>query len=170
LSRADVFKFAANLADTPEAALELFVVSGVWGYGGVGYGAYRLRCGLDSPSAGHQLGRAIGLLRKEGPERALALLSAEHPRYLGIVFATKLLYFAGAGHAGGAIILDRLVSQWLFEKTGLRVPADRWDIASYGTYRRLISTWADSLGMTPPDVEQLVFQLAAVGTQWEGPP
>jgi hypothetical protein len=96
-----------------------------WGYGRVGYGPYRVHRVLETTlDAGSILQSAAGELGSGGPVRAYVLLG-EHGAArlpgLGPAFGTKFLYFCSPSGASPALILDRLVADWLREHAGLRL-------------------------------------------------
>ena len=73
---------------------QLFLASMIWGYGTVGYGAYRSRLMLDTPDASRTIGNTLDLL-------AAGKISLAYDGFnlnrCGSAFFTKFFYFAGQG-------------------------------------------------------------------------
>jgi hypothetical protein len=165
----------AQQADDGPACREAFVTAMVWGYGRVGYGPYRTaRVLCENPAAGATLRDIAALVRNEGGPAAFAWLADHRLRYLGVAFATKYLHFAGDGQGKPpALILDRLVRDWLREHTGWRVSL-AWDVDDYRRYVEMVTRWAAGLGASSPSqVEYLMFADAASGrspNQWSDVP
>ena len=93
-------------------------------------------------------------------------------RYLGVAFATKYLFFCAAnGHGPPALVLDRLVRDWMANTLGWPLNLE-WDVEDYREYVDRMSAWAAGLDIEPGDLEMLVFQLAANGdprSLWSAP-
>ncbi|GAA2698791.1 hypothetical protein Apa02nite_050080 [Actinoplanes palleronii] len=157
VDRAIVAKRAAGAADSEALAVQAFVTAMVWGYGPVGYGAFRTaRVLRENPQAAQTLREAAQVVRSEGGAAAFAWLAQHRLRYLGVAFATKYLYFCNTPGSAPALILDRLVQRWLRQHAGCQVRLD-WQVGDYTRYLHLVGAWADELGTTPDIVEYLMF-------------
>jgi hypothetical protein len=170
----DHVRARAQQADDEPACREAFVAAMVWGYGRVGYGPYRTaRVLCANPAAGATLRVAAALVRSEGGPAAFSWLAGHRLRYLGVAFATKYLHFADDGQGSApALILDRLVRDWLREHAGCRVSL-AWDVDGYRHYVETVERWAAGLGASPSQVEYLMFADAASGrspNQWSDVP
>lgn len=160
----------ARQARDDRETLEAFVAAMVWGYGRVGYGAFRTaRVLAENPEPGATLREAAARARDEGGPAAFGWLARNRLRWLGVAFATKFLYFAGDGNADPPpLILDRLVRDWLRDSTGCRLSLD-WNVTDYRRYVRAVTRWAAELKVAPSDIEYLIFS-DAVGdrptSQW----
>lgn len=136
----------------------------VWGYGPVGYGAYRTKRVLtENPEAGQVLSEVASFARDEGGPASFGWLAqpGHHLRYLGVAFATKYLFFCtAAGGTTPALVLDRLVRDWMFENLGWPLSLE-WDVGDYQAYVDTMCGWATEVGIESGNLEMLVFQLAA---------
>lgn len=177
--RSDVFELAQvipeMLAEARVAGLRrLFLLSQIWGYGTVGYGAYRTARLMRQPEFNRRLNGAYELLLRDGAAAAYRSMSPENPnrvRGLGPAFATKFLYFAGYKQEPPnrlrPLILDSLVGAALHEaepeafgpRTGLF-----WDCETYARYLEA-AWWVQSSKYTryvlfPEDTERVLFTIA----------
>jgi hypothetical protein len=158
----------ASAAEAEQAFLAVMA----WGYGRVGYGPYRVRRLLDgTPDAGTQLQAAARALAGQGPVAAYARLGdhgVARLAGLGPAFGTKFLYFCSPPGSPPALILDRLVAQWLRGHTGLLLNAVRWSTATYARYLGSMHEWADELAVAADELEACVFseQAGLAGNQW----
>jgi hypothetical protein len=83
---------------------------------------------------------------------------------LGPAFGTKFLYFCPqASAAPPALILDRLVAEWLAEHTHLHVDPVPWSLTTSTLYLEELGRWADALDVSPDVVEERVFLAMSVG-------
>lgn len=88
---------------------------------------------------------------------------------IGPAFGTKFLYFADSGrHDRRALILDKLVAEWLRLNTTFRVNPVPWAPASYDAYLDQMHEWAEGLEVEPDAVELAIFQEMSEsgGNQW----
>ncbi|WP_155918639.1 hypothetical protein [Marmoricola sp. URHB0036] len=164
ISRADVAARCRDAADGPEQATRAFIAAMVWGHGPVGYGAFRTKRILDeNAAAGSTLASVARIARDQGGPEAFAWLAQRQHRlhWLGVAFATKYLFFCAAGGSGRpALVLDRLVRDWLFNSLDWPLTLE-WDVDDYRDYVETMGTWAVELDIAPGNLEMLVFQLAA---------
>jgi hypothetical protein len=67
-----------------------------------------------------------------------------------------------------ALILDRLVADWLSEHAGLRLNQIRWSASTYLRYLTSMSGWADEMALPADKLEACIFMAAAadIGGQW----
>lgn len=147
----------------------------IWGYGPVGYGAWRTKRVLaENDGAAETLAMVARIARDQGGPAAFEWLARRQNRlrYLGVAFATKYLFFCAAGGRGKpALVLDRLVRDWLSKTLHWSLSLD-WDVDDYREYVDTLSEWASELDVEPGDLEMLVFQLAANGNPrslWSAP-
>lgn len=164
IGRADVAVRCAAAPEGPDQATKAFITAMIWGYGTVGYGWFRTRRVLtDNDGAGEKLATVARIARDQGGPAAFAWL-AERPHRLhglGVAFATKYLFFcAEGGHAQPALVLDRLVRNWMSRNLDWELSLE-WDVEDYHEYVNTMSAWAQELDLKPGDLEMLVFQLAA---------
>ncbi|MEU2666812.1 hypothetical protein [Micromonospora sp. NPDC007220] len=171
IDRAGVAQRGRHAADSDAEAVQAFVTAMVWGYGPIGYGAFRAaRVLRENPGAPAVLREAALRVRGGGGAEAFAWLKDNRLRYLGVAFATKYLYFCSRA-AAPALVLDRLVQRWLWRHAAFAVSLN-WQVEHYRRYLALLSGWADELGVTPEQVEQLIFADAASqqpGSPWGSP-
>jgi hypothetical protein len=140
-------------ADGAAEAEQAFLAVMAWGYGRVGYGPYRVRRLFNaSPDAGTQLQAAARVLAEQGPVVAYARWGdhgVARLAGLGPSFGTKFLYFCSSTGSRPALILDRLVAQWLRDHTGLLLNEVRWSGATYARYLGNMYAWAESWRWPP---------------------
>lgn len=148
------------------------MVAMAWGYGGVGYGPWRItRILTQNRGAAARLHAAAVTLTSSGPESAYRRMTDYADcrlRFLGPAFGTKFLAFCSADSRQPALILDRLVASWLARNTRLQLNPIPWDPTAYSRYLRTMCGWADALGIEPDDLECRVFsaEANAVANQW----
>jgi hypothetical protein len=129
LDRGTVGAACAGAAGSPAAAWQAFVVVMAWGYGTVGYGAWRTARILQGDShAPDRLASVAQQLGERGALDAYGLLGgACRLRGLGPAFGTKYLYFCPQAAAGPrALILDRLVARWLARNARVSLNSGFW--------------------------------------------
>ncbi len=157
IDRKTVARIAASAAEGEQQAVQSFIAAMVWGYGPIGYGAFRtarvLRENPQSPAVLHQTAQIV---RRDGGAAAFEWLKQHRLHQLGVSFATKYLYFCNAPDAPRALILDRLVQRWLRVHAGCHVRLD-WHSRDYGRYLDTATTWARELDTNPDTVEYLMF-------------
>jgi hypothetical protein len=172
LDRSVIRGACSQAADSAAEAEQAFLAVMAWGYGRVGYGPYRVRRLFDkSPDAGTQLQAAARALAERGPVAAYARLGdhgVARLAGLGPAFGTKFLYFCTSTGSPPALILDRLVAQWLRDHTGLLLNEVRWSAATYARYLGNMYAWADELAVAADELEACVFseQAGLAGSQW----
>lgn len=171
LSRPVVRRACRDAAASPITAECAFLTVMAWGYGRVGYGPYRVRRVLKTTrDTALILQSAAGELTRGGPVRAYARLGdhgvARLPG-LGPAFGTKFLYFCSPP-GDPALILDRLVADWLGEHAGLRLNQIRWSASTYLRYLTAMAGWADEMALPADKLEACIFMAAAADTggQW----
>lgn len=150
LTRASVFRLAAEAREDPAAALRLLWHALAWGAG------HRLR----------QCDRRIDAIGELGTDRSGTLLAAAARRaatdawgaydllnaggqpaipFLGPAFSTKFLYFAGGGAPDHpCLILDSRVTYALHHNGWNSLPPDStgWPADTYERYLRFVRHWA----------------------------
>lgn len=174
ISRSDVARYA-EAATTEDGAVRAFIASMIWGYGTVGYGAYRTGKILgENPGSGGRLLEVANLAGSGDWEGAFTATADPGLKHLGMAFGTKYLYFcslAAGDDKAIAPVLDSVVAQWLAVHTPLKPKMNGWDLAEYRHYVALMHGWADELSgavdripLRADDVEQLIFD-----SEWEPP-
>lgn len=169
IGREDVRIRARGAAASEAAAVEAFVASMVWGYGGVGYGRWRTRRVLDAtPAAPELLRRAAEIQQASGAVEAYRFLANDgRMKFLGPAFATKFLHFVPQHDDGpGALILDAIVSRAIGSFSRISLSATAWRTRTYERYLALVGGWADDLGIDPVDTEMLLF-VSHAPRQWQ---
>ena len=175
LDRGAVRAACLGAADSPDAAWQAFVVVMAWGYGTVGYGAWRTARILQRDAhAPERLARVAQQLAEQGALDAYGVLGrACRLRGLGPAFVTKYLYFCPQSPAGPrALILDRLVARWLAKNVSISFNPGFWSLKTYGRYLDLLGSWAEALGAGSDEVEWCIFQAESgtTGNQWATAP
>lgn len=167
IARGEVTALAAG-ATTPEGALRAFIASMIWGYGPVGYGAWRTKRVLESnDDAGERLMEVAQVVHDRDGFAGFRDLADRPLKYLGVAFGTKYLYFlslssaAKRGEADGtslAPVLDDVVRRWILANSGARVRIHSWNTGDYATYLALLDQWGAQLALPRGDVEELIFR------------
>ncbi|MFG1834104.1 8-oxoguanine DNA glycosylase OGG fold protein [Micromonospora chersina] len=138
-------------------AVRAFVTAMVWGYGRVGYGAFRTaRVLRENDEAPRILREVASKTRRDGGAEAFEWLKRHRLRYLGVSFATKYLFFCSDAAASPALVLDRRVQRWLWQYAACHVSLD-WNVEDYRRYLCLVTKWAQDLDLRPDEVEYLMF-------------
>ncbi|NMH98623.1 hypothetical protein HF526_15095 [Pseudonocardia sp. K10HN5] len=163
IGRSQATAAAAHAADGDDQAVRAFVTAMIWGYGPVGYGAWRTRRILDLSGAvaGHRL-REVALAAADGPIEAFSAMARAPLPYLGPAFGTKYIYFCTAAvrdrHGGRtAPVLDEVVRRWFARHTGSRL-SGTWSVPQYRWYLSCLESWGSTLGIPSDHVEELIFR------------
>ena len=152
-----------------------FIIVMIWGFGSVGYGPWRTRRILDStPDPAQRLCGTARKLRADGPVAAYAEMAGQRRlRWLGPAFGTKYLHFCSDERsADAAIILDRLVADWLRSNTRLSINSVPWSVPAYSRYLNHMARWSKELKITAAELECCIFQSEAsqrARSQWAKP-
>lgn len=170
LDRGAVERVTTRLPETEAGVSMAFVICLAWGYGANGYGPHRALSVLaaENGSAPRRLLEAGKAVRAGGPLAGYeALAGSSRIHGLGPAFGTKFLFFQSRPPER-ALILDRLVAEWLDEHCSFVVSATRWSKRSYERYLRTMQDWAKAVGVEPETLEALLFseQATVVGSQW----
>jgi hypothetical protein len=173
IDRAAVRELCQGASSSPAGAYRGFVAAMIWGYGSVGYGAFRTARVLgENDDAAGTLMQVADQVRRHGGPVAFEWLADRRLRWLGVAFATKYLFFCSpAGTDMPALVFDQLVRNWLAEHAQLSLRLD-WRVADYRAYVDTACAWAAELDVEPADVELLMFALADAsrqGSQWAQP-
>ncbi len=138
----------------------------------MGYGAFRTaRVLRENGGAADRLREVAARARDDGGPAAFEWLAQNRLHWLGVAFATKYLFFCAATGTGEpALVLDRLVRDWLAQNAGWSLSLD-WRVADYRSYVDTACAWADELGIEAGDAEMLMFRRAASmrSGQWSEP-
>lgn len=177
-------KQAVKLSPTvtnEEEAVQVFLLSMLWGYGLVGYGPFRTRRILDRPEAASELLEVAQVAQSDGGLAAFKLIadrrsvgSKSFLKWLGPAFGTKYIYFltAKSNPQEPAPVMDAVVYRWFRKHAPDReLRVDFWDTPSYERFLKSLEEWA--LDITQrfgqkiliDDVEYLIF---AEGSWFEG--
>ncbi|MEU8215596.1 hypothetical protein AB0C47_07490 [Micromonospora taraxaci] len=157
LDRDHVAERGRRAGDGEDEAVQAFVTAMVWGYGRVGYGAFRTARVLRENDDAPRVLREVALrTRRVGGAEAFEWLKQHRLRYLGVSFATKYLFFCSDGEAAPALVLDGRVQRWLWRHAACHVSLD-WNVEDYRRYLCLVTTWARELNLRPAEVEYLMF-------------
>ncbi len=177
LSRSSILDTAEGLINLPDdqrklGVEHLFLRSQVWGFGTVGYGAYRTSRIMSLREFKPTISRAFEVLHDEGAVVAYESMRPGGENYLrglGPAFATKFLYFAGyrllPPKALKPLILDSLVGAALHtaEPSVFGPRAGRaWDRGAYKEYLEA-ARWAMAHStkyvLLPEDTERVLFEM-----------
>lgn len=176
LDRAAIREVCADAATDALSAQSALIAVMAWGQGNVGYGRYRTREMLSTPHAPERLLSAVKTLAAEGPLAAYRCLAAKGDcglDGLGAAFGTKFLFFCQPpGQAPTALILDKLLSDWLLDNAGLDFKSQSWSAPRFAAYLRQMHAWARELECAPYELETCIFRAKAneSGGQWSSGP
>ncbi|MEV1143473.1 hypothetical protein [Micromonospora sp. NPDC049799] len=157
LGRDHVTERGRRAGEGEHEAVQAFVTAMAWGYGRVGYGAFRTARVLRENDEAPRVLREVALrTRRDGGAEAFEWLKQHRLRYLGVSFATKYLFFCSDAEAAPALVLDRRVQRWLWQHADCHVSLD-WNVKDYRRYLCLVTTWGRELNLRPDEVEYLMF-------------
>lgn len=171
MGRDDLIAAAADAGRDRVSAERAFIAVMAWGFGKVGYGPFRTVRSLATPDASGRLQRVARALHDGGAVKGYAQLGSRSDARLnglGPAFGTKFLAFAQPlGSHPRALILDETVASWL-EEQGIRLNPNVWSVRTYERYLGFMHQWAENLGISPDDLEFVIFREMARrrGTQW----
>ncbi|MDZ4177624.1 MAG: hypothetical protein U1E29_00080 [Coriobacteriia bacterium] len=184
LNRDQILEIARQLpalsgAERTNLLERTFLLSQIWGFGTVGYGAYRTSKAMDAAQFPAALEHVYDLLAESGPAAAYDSMRPGAPNHLaglGPAFATKFLYFAGYNSAppkgAPSLILDSLVGAALHlgEPSVFGPRTGRfWDRGAYSMYvtaARWIMGNSTRYALHPDDTERALF---AIGKELRNP-
>lgn len=155
LNRDAVRAFCDRQSRDADGVVATFLASQVWGHGKNRVGPHRVEQALSSADAVPALQCAADELDAGDPVAAFEALCVvfKLPK-LGMSFGTKYLFFADRNHH--ALILDRLIRNWLANNAAIKIPDGRRP-DSYARWLNLARDWAQEVGVTPEEVELLIF-------------
>lgn len=170
LDRERVRRACAEAGASEGSAKNAFLATMAWGYGNVGYAAWRVARAFRDRDPGRKLLDVAVVLNSDGPQAAYRLMAGPSRLHqIGPAFGTKFLYFADSGrHDRRALILDGLVAEWLRRHTAFRVNPVPWAPKKYDAYLNQMHEWAEGLEVEPDAVELAIFHEMSEsgGNQW----
>lgn len=168
ITRGAVTSIVADVADE-KSAEDAFVAAMVWGFGTVGYGAWRTRRILDeNPEAGARLHEVYRAVRAGGGPAGFDDMARQPLAFLGVAFGTKYLFFCAQALSGvePAPVLDRVIRSWFAENLNRRLGIWSWrDAEPYREYCRTLSCWATARDLEVGEVEEAIFVHATHGPE-----
>jgi hypothetical protein len=170
IARGDFTVIGDDGCKTLADARQLFLASMIWGYGTVGYGAYRTRHMLSTPGADEQLQAAI---QSVASGQLIEAYQALQLYKCGPSFMSKFLYAIGLriGATSLPLILDSIVarslqrllaSQGVDHRSFFTLDGNGMvcrDADGYARYVLLPNEWASTLGVLPDAVELCLFEM-----------
>ncbi|MGP5725410.1 8-oxoguanine DNA glycosylase OGG fold protein [Arthrobacter rhombi] len=171
LNRHEAVQHIGRINNETEA-VEAFLLAMLWGYGPVGYGAFRTRRILDEPGAYQALLEVAQTAQTEGGLEAFNLICARRDqnrgylKWLGPAFGTKFLYFATAAVAPqqATPVMDAVVRRWFAKHApDHQLIVDVWHQPSYKVFLDCLEAWSSELTafsgetVTKDEVEYLIF-------------
>ncbi|OPZ86611.1 MAG: hypothetical protein BWY76_00867 [bacterium ADurb.Bin429] len=168
ISRQDFTSFGTSILESSSATRQLFLITMLWGYSTIGYGAWRTRKMMDTPNADRILQETVSLIAKGHFADAYSALRLDR---CGPAFMAKFLYAAGLALEADPLplILDSRVAvalKSLFDENDinsrpfLSCSKDgmvRHDPICYERYVLLLNHWAKELKVRPDDIEAYLF-------------
>ena len=167
ISRSDI----ASLAADSENARKVFLATMLWGYGTVGYGAYRTSIMLDDENSRNAIGESFRLVSVGKYIEAYKMFVL--PR-CGAAFFTKYFYFVGLGTKVDPLplILDSVVANSLVQlgvdisllarvtkNSDGRITSIGKYADGYVRYVEMMNNWANQIGCRPDSIENWLFTL-----------
>lgn len=155
-------EFLFNMSASQEFDIsQKFLAVMLWGYGGRGYGPYRVSKMLEQPNVLIKLENVYELCKSQFPIDAYRYLMAEPIRGLGPSYATKLLNFLTPREVGSPI-LDSLILKWIKENVPREFDTHnlnrlKWNPHLYSHYSYWVKENAASHGCLPDQVELVMF-------------
>jgi hypothetical protein len=142
--------------------VEGFLAVMIWGYAADPRGPFRTKRVLSQSNAAESIEASFRALSESDVYAAYEKLETNGPKFLGPAFATKYLYFAYAGEGSlTPLILDSLVSEGLKKWGGATFSSTSVTAKTYSAYLKYMSQAAAHLGVTPEELEFLVFSETA---------
>lgn len=180
MRRQDVFGLVPEMSDGPtEESVKDFVVNvNAWGYGDAGYAGHRTEAVVTEAAFEASAGGALARLNQAvGPDEYpweldayfFLLNNVGHVDGWGPAFFTKFLYFGDRrnqpGQAGGALILDQVMSERLRDLVvdtsvvpgRYRFRSSRWTTPEYAFYLAIVRRVAHHVGCRADRVEAVLF-------------
>ncbi|MEV8371903.1 hypothetical protein AB0P21_04150 [Kribbella sp. NPDC056861] len=174
ITRSDVAAQFVGADQSEETAVRAFLAAMVWGYGRIGYGAYRTMGVLaGTERADARLLETLQVARSSGGMAGFEYMARNRLKGLGVAFGTKYLYFCMAGTDAETLppapILDSVVCDWLAVHDGWRPQIGYWKPRDYNRYCERVRDWAIELEQPQGTVEYLMFAGGiGIANQWGG--
>ena len=171
ISRKDIAEFVKNAIAGQGSNRKVFIATMIWGYGTVGYGAWRTSKMLAAERSQEMIEKSFNLVLDGKYIEAYEIFSL--PR-CGHTFLTKYLYFVGLGVNAKPmpLILDSVVANSLEllgldssryaivarNKVGQITAVSKWS-TGYFRYVEMVNNWASELDCRPDAIEKWMFSL-----------
>lgn len=149
------------VADSRFTAEERFLTTMAWGYGGVGYGPYRVGKMLSTPALDQMLTRSCSIASSGASLSAYEFLMNNRIRQLGPAFASKWLYFCGSEEFA-APIYDSVIAKWVMANAkeffaDVRISSEYWNPATYSRFIDFLNEASTITGCSRGELEYLIF-------------
>jgi hypothetical protein len=166
ISRSEIAELAKN-----KNARKVFLATMLWGYGTVGYGAYRTSIMVGHKNSENIIEKSFDLV--SAGKYILAYKMFALPM-CGAAFFTKYFYFIGLGSKISPLplILDSVVANSLVQlgidismlarftkNSGGKITSIRKYTDGYLRYVEIINNWAGEIGCRPDSIEKWLFTL-----------
>lgn len=161
LTRDDGESFGNDATTSADSARKAFLYSMAWGFGTTNYGAWRTKQILTANSDAYErLFVCAQTVANEGSVEGYRFLANEgRLKWFGPAFGTKFLYFCSVNEPQArALVLDRLVGDWLARSTDLKINPTRWSTAAYKGFLDQMRNWSHALDLAPDQLEALIFE------------
>lgn len=140
---------------------QLWLATMIWGYGTVGYGAFRTSAMLSTPHFEETLNKSIDLLKAGEIINAWNLFTNPQTKLArcGSAFFTKFFYSVGLSQNLHPLplVLDSVVYGALRQHLN-------WEgTIYYSAYVRQLNSWAETLQCRPDAIERLLFDSGKKG-------
>lgn len=171
ISRSEIAHLANQVSTENGNARKVFLATMLWGYGTVGYGAYRTSIMLDDKNSQNIIEKSFDLVSAGKYIAAYKMFSLP---MCGAAFFTKYFYFVGLGNKTTPLplILDSVVANSLVElgidisrlakvtkNSDGKISSVRKYVDGYFEYVEMINNWASEIGCRPDSIEKWLFTL-----------
>lgn len=171
ISRSEIANLANPVSAKNESARKVFLATMLWGYGIVGYGAYRTSIMLSDKNSRNIIGESFDLVSTGKYIAAYKIFSLP---MCGSAFFTKYFYFVGLGNKTTPLplILDSVVANSLVElgidisqlakvtkNSDGKISSVGKYVDGYFEYVEMINSWASEINCRPDSIEKWLFSL-----------
>ena len=159
LDRSTVRRLVLEQPLTASGMFEAMVIVYAWGWSMTSVGVTRAQTALGAGTRplGSALLAARDAVRNGDPLAGYAALAGPHRvAGLGPSFGSKFLYFVSPD-GRRALMLDRILADWLDREAALWLNPTRWSIRTYTAYLTTMQLWSSRLGIPDHQLEEILF-------------
>jgi len=142
--------------------VQKFLTAMIWGYGDLGYGAYRVNKMFHSPNFKSIIESSYEIAKLGEPLKTYEFLAKNRISQLGPSFGTKWICFS-SNSGNPSPIYDSFISMWIgqfakqyFAKTP--ISAENWNTETYRKYYEFMYFHAEKQEIKMDDLEYIIFE------------